>query len=104
MSSEVVRTAVVGAGFMGGGIAAELALRVPSLERVTLWDASPGAAQRAVERARDVARTLVDAGAVAAPDAEARLSRLVAATTLEDAVAGAAYVAEAVPEDLPLKQ
>jgi len=104
MSTEVTRAAVVGAGFMGGGIAAELALRVTSLESVTLWDAVPGAAQRAVDRARDVARTLVDAGVVSAAQVEARLSRLRAAGTIEDAVDRAAYVAEAVPEDLPLKQ
>ena len=89
---------------MGGGIAAELALRVPSLETVTLWDAIPGAAQRAIDRAPDVARILVDAGILPATDVESRLPRLRAAATLEEAVAGAAYVAEAVPEDLSLKQ
>ena len=100
----VRRAAVIGAGFMGGGIAAELALRVRTLERVTLWDASDGAAKTAVTRARDVARTLVDAGVLAADDVEPHLAKLSAATTLDEAVAGAEYIAEAVPEDLALKQ
>jgi 3-hydroxybutyryl-CoA dehydrogenase len=96
--------AVVGAGFMGGGIAAELALRAASLQRVRLWDAAPGAAQRAVERGRDVARLLAEAGVLAAKDAETRLRRLQPATTLAEALTGAEYVAEAVLEDLRLKQ
>src|SRR5688572_8882508 len=104
-SDQPVRhAAVVGAGFMGGGIAAELALRVPSLERVTLWDAVDGAAQNAITRARDVARILLDAGVLDPALVESRLTRLRPAPTLEAAVEGATYVAEVVPEDLPLKQ
>ena len=34
--------AVVGAGFMGGGIAAELALRLPDASAVRVWDAGAG--------------------------------------------------------------
>jgi 3-hydroxybutyryl-CoA dehydrogenase len=103
-AKEVTRAAVIGAGFMGSGIAAELALRVPQLEGVTLWDAQPGAARRAVERGREVADALVAAGVLQTTEADARLARLSAADALEDALAGAQYVAEAVPEDLALKQ
>src|SRR5262245_30919840 len=78
------RAAVIGGGFMGSGIAAELALRVPSLQRVRVWDASPGAAQRAVERGPDVARLLSGAGALAATDADTRLQRLQPVVTLEE--------------------
>lgn len=99
----VRRVAVVGAGFMGGGIAAELALRA-AVETVRVWDPVAGAAQRAVERAPDVAQALVDAGVLSADRAAARLGRLTAAHTLEEAVADVAYVAEAAPEDLAVKQ
>lgn len=103
-STSVRRVTVVGTGFMGGGIGAELALRVSALESVTLWDANEGAAARAVDRARDVARTLSDAGILPADEAYSRLGRLRAATSLEEALDGATYVAEAVPEELPIKQ
>src|SRR5687768_631354 len=104
-SEQPVRhAAVIGAGFMGGGIAAELALRVETLERVTLWDAVDGAAPRAVERARDVAQILVEAGVLDPAVVDSRLRRLRAVATLEEAVDGAVYVAEVVPEDLALKQ
>jgi 3-hydroxybutyryl-CoA dehydrogenase len=103
MESDVRRVAVIGAGFMGSGIGSELALRAPGVERVVLWDATDGAAQAAVGRAGDVARILVDAGVVAAHDADARLRRIGAATTLAEAVEGAEYVVEAVPEELSLK-
>ena len=89
---------------MGGGIAAELALRLPDVETVTLWDAQDGAAERAVGRARDVAAALVIARVLNSDQVESRLGRLRAVTQLEEALDGAAYVAEAVPEDLALKQ
>ena len=100
----VRRVGVIGAGFMGGGIGAEMALRVADLESVAVWDAVDGAAGRAVERGRDVARSLVDAGVLDPTQVEARLARLCAVATLEEAVHGAEYVAEVVPEDLALKQ
>jgi 3-hydroxybutyryl-CoA dehydrogenase len=103
-STTVTRVAVAGAGFMGGGIAAEMALRVPRLESVALWDAVEGAAERAVERAQDVVVALQSAGVLTPTEAAVRLPRLRAARSLEEALDGAEYVAEAVPEDLALKQ
>ena len=47
------RIAVIGAGFMGGGIGAEFALRLEHDVRVTLWDARPGGAATAVAQAPD---------------------------------------------------
>lgn len=102
--AAVTTVAVIGAGFMGSGIAAELALRAPAVEVVRLWDPVEEAAARAVERVQEVARILVGAGVLSERDATARLGRLRAVPTLESALAGAQYVPEAVPEDLPLKQ
>jgi 3-hydroxybutyryl-CoA dehydrogenase len=99
-----MQIAVIGAGFMGGGIAAEFALRLPDADAVRVWDASPDAASRALERARDVARLLDEAGVLRGAGVDARLARLSVAPSLEAAVQGAAYVAEAVPEDLALKR
>ncbi|MBD0276002.1 MAG: 3-hydroxyacyl-CoA dehydrogenase family protein, partial [Acetobacteraceae bacterium] len=47
---------------------------------------------------------LAEAGVLSSKDAETRLRRLQPATALAEALTGAEYVAEAVPEDLPLKQ
>jgi 3-hydroxybutyryl-CoA dehydrogenase len=89
---------------MGSGIAAELALRVADLERVCVWDAAQGAAERALSHAREVANTLAGADVLEAAAASECLPRLHATATLEEALEGAEYVAEAVPEDLALKQ
>jgi 3-hydroxybutyryl-CoA dehydrogenase len=96
--------AVVGAGFMGGGIAAELALRSEEATEVRVWDPAPGAAGRAVAQAAEVAGALQEVGVLDPGVVEQRLARLAPSPSLEAAVDGAAYVAEAAPEDLPLKQ
>ena len=98
------RIAVIGAGFMGGGIGAEFALRLEHDVRVTLWDARPGGAATAVARAREVADALVEAGILLPEVATRRLARLATADTLAEVTDGASYVVEAVPEDLPTKQ
>ncbi|HEV2124419.1 MAG TPA: 3-hydroxyacyl-CoA dehydrogenase NAD-binding domain-containing protein [Chloroflexota bacterium] len=103
-SRTVRRIAVVGTGFMGTGIGVELALRVSTLESVALCDAQEGAAARAVERAREIGRTLSDAGVISEDEANSRLGRLRAAPSLEEALDGVTYVVEAVPEELPIKQ
>jgi 3-hydroxybutyryl-CoA dehydrogenase len=100
----VRRIAVIGAGFMGGGIGAEFALRLPAVESVRLWDTAPGAAERARTRARQAAAALVEAGVLGESEVEARLGRLAAPPALEAALDGVDYVAEAVPEALALKQ
>ena len=83
---QIRRAAVVGAGYMGSGIAHCLALA--GLD-VQLFDAQPGAAARAVERLR----------------AEPKLAgrSLQAAESLQ-ALAGVDLVVEAVVEDLAVKR
>ena len=93
--------AVVGTGTMGSGFAQLLALAgVPC----AVVDESPERATRAREQTiasaeRFEAQRLMPAGAAAAI-----AERVSAATSLEDAVAGAAFVIEAVPEDPELKR
>jgi len=97
----VIRTtAVIGAGYMGGGIAQVLAL---SGRDVLLADASPELAAAARVRLIHEAGTYAGRG-IFPDDAQARVAdRLTAVATLEEAVADVDFVEEAVPEILELK-
>ncbi|MFC8682425.1 3-hydroxyacyl-CoA dehydrogenase family protein [Microbacterium ureisolvens] len=91
--------AVVGSGYMGGGIAQVLALS--------------GADVRIADVDLDVARTnrdrlIAEAEQFAADglfpaDAPAIIAERVTAATIEDAVAGASFIEEAVPEKIEIK-
>lgn len=97
---EHTRIAVVGAGYMGGGIAQAFAL---AGHRVTVADASPERAQRAVARLLEEGLSWAREGLVA-PDAGQTLERnLRAAPGTAEAVSTASFVCEAVPEDGDLK-
>lgn len=94
------RAAVVGSGYMGGGIAQVLAL---AGRDVVLADASAELAATNRERLIREARAYAERGIFLA-DAEERISeRLTAAVSVEDAVADVDFVEEAVPEILELK-
>jgi 3-hydroxybutyryl-CoA dehydrogenase len=98
---NIAATAVVGAGYMGGGIAQVLALHG---YKVALGDVDGEIAERSrvrlVNQARDFeARGLLPAGA-----AETIAGNLAAAASIEEAVSTADYVAEAVPEDRVIKE
>ncbi len=95
------RAVVVGAGRMGHGIALELAR---GGFHVSLYDAAAGRAEAAIAEARQDARDLVRAGVIADSDVDVIVGRLRAADTLADAAAGAEFGAEAVAEDLEVKQ
>lgn len=93
-------TAVVGSGYMGGGIAQVLALHG---YRVALGDIDGDSAERArvrlVEQARDF-----ETHRLLPEDASKIIeANLVAAASIEEAVAAADYIAEAVPEQPDLK-
>ncbi|MFI7382352.1 3-hydroxyacyl-CoA dehydrogenase NAD-binding domain-containing protein [Streptomyces sp. NPDC049813] len=94
---SVRRVACVGAGVIGGGWVAHFLARGYD---VTAWDPAPDAEARL--------RRLVDAAWPAltslglAPGASR--DRLTVTATLEDAVAGAQFVQESAPEKLDLKQ
>ena len=88
------RVLVVGAGQMGGGIAQVVAA---SGRHVSLYDAAPGATDRAVETMRKSLTKLAEKGG---PDADAVLARV---TPVDDLVP-AALMIEAVVEDAGVKE
>ncbi|MGK4188167.1 3-hydroxyacyl-CoA dehydrogenase family protein [Rothia koreensis] len=99
MSTDPVSTistvTVVGAGYMGGGIAQVLAMAgLP----VRIADVSVEAADAALERILGEARASEDQGLVPAGSADAVASHLTAGRTIEEAVAEADFIEEAVFE------
>lgn len=102
-ATESALVAIVGAGTMGAGIA-QVALEAGW--RVALWDAVPGATDRARDRIRQgLERRAVKAGeAVPAAWAEKRLLGLTVAPDLAGAVDGAQLVIEAALEEIELKR
>ncbi|WP_017611803.1 3-hydroxyacyl-CoA dehydrogenase family protein [Nocardiopsis salina] len=95
-----LRVAVVGTGYMGGGIAHTFAL---AGHRVTVADAGPERAREAVDRLLEEGRRYAQEGLFPshAPDRLAR--NLEAAPDPAGAVRDAHLVCEAVPEDAALK-
>ncbi|PZE24562.1 3-hydroxyacyl-CoA dehydrogenase family protein [Curtobacterium sp. MCBD17_028] len=95
-----IRAAVVGSGYMGGGIAQMLAL---SGAEVALADVSAEIAASNHTRLLDEARQFVADGLFPA-DAVERIAALVhPAESVEAAVADAEFIEEAVPEKIEIK-
>jgi 3-hydroxybutyryl-CoA dehydrogenase len=94
------RIAVVGSGYMGGGIAQVLAI---AGHDVVISDATAEIAATNLQRIRQEAREFEDAGLVGPGAAQAVVDRVTAAASLEEAVLGADFVEEAVPERIELK-
>ncbi|TQJ35425.1 3-hydroxyacyl-CoA dehydrogenase family protein [Arthrobacter sp. SLBN-122] len=92
--------AVVGSGYMGGGIAQVLAL---AGARVALADVSAEIAQSNYERLLKESDEFVAAGLFPANATDLLKENLWAAKDIEEAVAGAEYIEEAVPEVLEIK-
>jgi carnitine 3-dehydrogenase len=94
--ADVTRVACVGTGVIGGGWVAHFLARGYD---VTAWDPAPDAERRL--------RSLVDAAWPALRELGlahgASPDRLVVASTLDEAVAGAEFVQESAPERLDLK-
>ena len=90
---------VIGAGAMGAGIAQVAA---QAGHRVLMFDAQPGAVDRAIANAADTLKTLAAKGKVPAEHATAIPARMRAATLAELAECG--LVIEAIVEDLDAKR
>lgn len=100
-AESIQKGAVLGAGTMGHGIAQSLA---QCGVEVCLFDIAPepvdqGLAQIAKNLEKGVAR-----GKVSEEDRDGTLARLRGSADLQDAIAGAGIVVEAVPEKLELKR
>jgi 3-hydroxybutyryl-CoA dehydrogenase len=91
---------VIGAGTMGNGIAQVFA---QSGFTVKVFDAAPGAVDKALKTIEKSLAKFVEKGKVSAEDAAAARARLSAAQTLED-FADVDYVVEAVVESLDVKR
>lgn len=94
------RLAVVGSGYMGGGMAQIFAI---CGFHCTLGDVSAEHSQASLERIIAEAQAFEDQGLFPAASTAAVRARVSAAPSIEDAVHGARYVAEAVPEQRDIK-
>ncbi|MHB8632924.1 MAG: 3-hydroxyacyl-CoA dehydrogenase family protein [Thermoplasmatota archaeon] len=97
---QVQTVAVLGAGTMGQGIAQTCA---QSNLETRLFDALPGAAEKARDRIEAFWSRAVEKGKATPQDQGAWRGRLTLCSTLADAVAGADLVIEAVPEVVSVK-
>ena len=98
--SAALEIAVVGSGYMGGGIAQVLAL---GGARVALADVSAAVAQASYERLLAESDQFVADGLFPDGATEILKQNLWAAGTIEDAVAAADFIEEAVPEVVSIK-
>ncbi len=92
--------AVVGSGYMGGGIAQVLAL---AGHTVRIADVSGEIARQNLDRLLVETQQFVDDGLFPADAVERVREHLSAAESIEDAVATADFIEEAVPEKLAIK-
>ncbi len=99
--AEIRTVAVIGAGIMGRGIAHVAAL---GGYRTILEDILPASLRRAESEIRGNLDKAVELGKVKKEDADAAISRIEFASSLEDAAREADLVIEAVPEEFDSKE
>ncbi|MGO1544600.1 MAG: 3-hydroxyacyl-CoA dehydrogenase family protein [Gulosibacter sp.] len=100
-SESPLECAVIGTGYMGGGIAQVLALHG---HRVRLADINVERTQASRERLLREGEAYAGAGLFPADAAAVLAENLVVAESYEAALSDTAYVAEAVPERIAIKQ
>ena len=100
MSGELQRIGIAGAGLMGGGIAQFFAEQGRT---VSLWDAAPGAVQRALAAIRARLEASAAKGRLPACEVAPVLGRIAAARELGD-LAGCQLAVEAISEELRAKR
>lgn len=97
----IERVTVVGAGFMGSGIAEAIAVSgIP----VTIRDIEKGGLAQALSRIEASLARAVKAGKISEDRSRETVERIAATAALEDACADCQLIIEAVPEDLELKR
>lgn len=101
MSERGARIAVVGAGLMGTSIGLDWARAGFD---VSVYDSDPERVDSLTRRAREIGQALVEAEVISANELNLAVARLTATADLGEAVSEADYVAEAVFEDLAVKQ
>jgi 3-hydroxybutyryl-CoA dehydrogenase len=100
LTQNTTPMAVIGSGYMGGGIAQTLAI---AGHPVRLADRDGHAAEEARLRLTAQARAFEAQGLLPSGSADLVEQNLSAADSIEEAVAGASYITEAAPETLELK-
>ena len=98
--TDIRNVAVIGSGLMGHGIA-QVFSRGGC--QVKMHDVNEALLSRAMTRIRSNLRTLAERGLEKESEIEPVLSRITGTTNLQDAVADADFVTEAIPEDLKMK-
>lgn len=102
MSVQIIRSAaVIGAGYMGGGIAQSLAA---SGMKVTLADVSPEATERSLERLLGEARDFEAQGLLTPGSYDRIMTNLRSAPSIEEAVRDVDFIEEAVFEREDVKK
>jgi 3-hydroxybutyryl-CoA dehydrogenase len=101
MSERGERIAVVGAGLMGTSIGLDWARAGFA---VAIYDSDPERIDSATRRAREIGQALVEGEVMTANELNLAVARLSATADLGEAVGEADYVAEAIVEDLAVKQ
>lgn len=101
MTQTLKRIAIIGAGTMGHGIAQVFAL---AKWRVSLTDRDPDVLQRAIKRIQTNLDVCVQYGFVKPDDVSTVPVHITLVSSIEEAVAEADLVIEAVYEDLALKR
>jgi 3-hydroxybutyryl-CoA dehydrogenase len=98
--TQIDTIAIIGSGYMGGGIAQVLAR---TGRRVRIADVSEEVAVRNFERLLGESRSFEDAGLFPAGSTAAIEANLTPAASIEEAVEGADFIEEVVPEIVEIK-
>lgn len=98
--SAMSKTAIIGAGLMGSGIAVVYSM---AGYQVSLVDVSDEVLKKSLANISDILRELYRLGVTKDENSDELLARIKPTTSLEEAVTGAEIVTEAVSESLGLK-
>lgn len=101
MNDRREKIAVVGAGLMGTSIALDWARAGFD---VAVYDSDPDQVSSLTRRAREIGQALVEGAVISANELNLAVAHLTASADLGETVGEADYVAEAIVEDLKVKQ